>query len=712
MDDLQFYEAPDYAALFEKEFTRLNQGYDDAETMESINDEQRVADAKRTPLKTLEGIATLTEKGLPLVEAEIERRQNNQQDAYNEKNYSKEARELNYAVYSKGKKVLLNDLQVNQRYAEKLKAEGRTIDASLLIDRSEWNKTRFGFLRARIDASKDNLIADFEEAHPNFKSYNASDARAALQGFLTPREKQFRKMPTVLYNDLKDHFSTFEDTLMSEKNKEVEAVRDTEKFQRDKGLIYYALTQTDPVKRKERLLDFVETNFIPQGGKRKDGWNYAIAHTLELLKTGQISPEQAHQIKEILLEHRGEQGKEKDVGSMYYKVFEANNFDGEVAAAADIYVQKEKKRIDQFSESERKRLLEMVKEQGGDLSEEQINAEIKNWDETKNGPIPDWLKNWATKTTAEPLNGPHRPPLHIQTQANTLIETMAKVHVESNPDLNDVNKEIIIQRGKDLYQYFYNIEMKDAISEDAASKDAMEQVEIQINKGLLNERLPVDKDAENKYKLNLKTAAEAIAANPDIVNTGIIYGSESVLEEVRENPSVVHPFYKQLSDQLSGTNKIPGFVLQYNQLAIANKQFGKEEPIKSKILQEFEALDDDVKWLLSIHPTPQKVKRALITQYQKDKEISFDVVEYLLEGIDEEDTAKVEAEKARNTPKIGEYKPHKGEWKKIKGTAGYVIYNGTKWVYQVGPGKKDKEYIGSDIKYYSDFGGVVKEFKY
>lgn len=699
MDDLQFYEAPDYAALFEKEFTRLNEGWDNAEAMEETNDAQRKANAKRTPLKALEGIATLTEKGAPFVQAEIERRQNAQQDAFNLKNYSQEQKELNYAKYSKGKKVLFQDHQVTQKYAEKLKAEGRDIDASLLIDRTEWNQTRFGFLRARVDASKDNLISDFEAAHPNFKSYKPSEARTALQGFLTEREGQFRQMPTVLVNEIKDHFNTFEDTLMTEKNEEVETIKNQEENLRNQGLVRNALIQTDDAALKERVLDLVELNYIPEGGKRKDGWNFVIKHTIKLLETGQIEAHQAHKIKEILLEHRGEQGKEKDVGSMYYKIFEANNFDGAVAKATKKYRDNVKLEQEQHGESIRKKLLKQEKDQGGSLSPEQIQAEIKNWDELKNGPIPEWLNNWSSSFDTEPLNAPPRPPLGLQTRANTLITNLAKRHVTDNTDLDSVNQGIIEERAKDRYQFHYANEMKDAVSEQAAHDDALDLVQKEIEQGLLNERVSTHRDEEAEHKANLDIAFKSIEANPDIVNTGIIYGSESALEAVRDDPSRVHPFYEQLARQLSGTNRIPAHVLQYNQLAIANKlDPSKTKPIKSKIVQEFEELDPDVQFLLSNHPTPAKVRRALITQYAKDQDISFDDVEYLLDDLPSDNAT------------IGEYKPHKGEWKNIPGKAGFVIWNGEKWVYKVGPGNKNKEYHGN-VDSYVDFGGVVKNFE-
>ena len=501
-------------------------------------------------------------------------------------------------------------------------------------------------------------------------------------------------MPTVLVNEVKDHFNVFEDTLMTEKNEEVETIKNQEENLRNQGLVRNALIQTDDAALKERVLDLVELNYIPEGGKRKDGWNFVIKHTIKLLETGQVKAHEAHKIKEILLEHRGEQGKEKDVGSMYYKIFEANNFDGAVAKATKKYRDNVKLEQEQYGESIRSKLLKQEKDQGGSLAPKQIQAEIKNWDELKNGPVPDWLKNWSSSFDTEPLNAPPRPPLGLQTRANTLITNLAKRQVADNTDLDNVNQGIIEERAKDLYQLYYADEMKDAVSEKAAHDDALKRVKLDIENGLLNEHVSTHQDEEAEHKANLDIAFKSIEANPDIVNTGIIYGSESALEAVRDDPSRVHPFYQQLARQL----KIPAHVLQYNQLAIANKQFGKEEPIKSKIVQEFEELDPDVQFLLSNHPTPAKVRRALITQYAEDQDISFDDVEYLLDDLPSDNAT------------IGEYKPHKGEWKNIPGKAGFVIWNGEKWVYKVGPGNKNKEYHGN-VDSYVDFGGVVKNFE-
>jgi hypothetical protein len=627
MDDLQFYEAPDYAALFEKEFQRLNEGWDNAEAMEQTNDAQRIANAKRTPLKALEGIATLTEKAVPLLQAEEKRRQDAQQDRFNLKNYSQEQKELNYAIYSKGKKVLIGDHQVSQKYAEKLKAEGRDIDASLIIDKSEWTKTRFGFLRARIDASKDNLISDFEAAHPNFKSYKPSEARTALQGFLTERESQFRQMPTVLVNEIKDHFNTFEDTLMTEKNEEVETIKNQEENLRNQGLVRNALIQTDPQALKERVLDLVELNYIPEGGKRKDGWNFVIGHTLKLLETGQIKAHQAHKIKEILLEHRGEQGKEKDVGSMYYKVFEATGFDGAVAKAVKVHHDNVKQDQENNANDVLTKLRNIEKDQNRKLTRSEINAEIRNWDATKNGAIPEWLNSWASSFDAQPMNAPDRPSYANQTAATSLIATYASTRVADNKRLDDTNKEIITQRAGSFYQHFYAEEMLNAGSEQAAHLEALRRTKEAVDRGELDEMPTINIDSEKEHKLNLSIAAKAIEAEPNIINTGIIYGSESALEAVREDPNRVHPFYKQLARKL----KVEPHVLQFNQLAIANKQFGKEEPIKSDIVKEFEELDPNVQELLSGHTTPGRVQRALIEQFGEDRDISYDDVGFLID---------------------------------------------------------------------------------
>lgn len=623
---LEFNEAPDYAALFEKEFDRQNRAWDDYEEAQQANDERRIEAAKQ-PLEVLEGLLEFSEKAAPIVQGIREGKQQRQLDEFNTKNYSAEQRELNYAVYSEGKKVLFQDLQVNQRYAEKLKAEGRDIDANLLIEKSEWNRTKFGFQRARIDASKDNLIKDFEEAHPNWKSYEPATARSEIDKFLTDRRQQFNKMPTVLYNDIRSHFDQFKNTLISEKHQSVEQVRKSEKTLRDQGEVYYALTQTDPIARKERLLDFVETNFIPQGGKRKDGWNYAIGHTIKLLETGQITPAQAHQIKDILIEHRGEQGKEKDVGSMYYQIFEANNFDGAVAKAAKKYNDNLKLEKQQASDSKRQELLQREKERGSGLTQSEINYELRNWDETTMGPIPEWLNDWSSSFDAQPMNAPDRPSYGIQTQANALITGYASVRVTDNPELTEVNKEIITQRAGSLYQQYFAEEMLDADSEQSAHLDALKRVQDDINAGRLDEMPPVNRDKEKEHKLNLDIASKAVASEPNIINTGIIFGSESALEEVRADPSRVHPFYKQLARQL----KVEPHVLQFNQLAIANKLFGKDEPIKSDIVKEFEQLDPNVQELLSGHTTPGRVQRALIEQYGIDKDISYDDVGFLID---------------------------------------------------------------------------------
>ena len=129
--------------------------------------------------------------------------------------------------------------------------------------------------------------------------------------------------------------------------------------------------------------------------------------------------------------------------------------------------------------------------------------------------------------------------------------------------------------------------------------------------------------------LNLIRAEEHIKViDPNIVNTGIIFGSEDILEEASKLPTgEVHLFYKQLAD------KIPGMTagdIQFKQLEVYSKLNGTDKPVKSDILLAYEKLSPTVQFYLSHHPSPAKVARAKIEAFKDDAQIDYDEIEFLL----------------------------------------------------------------------------------
>ena len=101
------------------------------------------------------------------------------------------------------------------------------------------------------------------------------------------------------------------------------------------------------------------------------------------------------------------------------------------------------------------------------------------------------------------------------------------------------------------------------------------------------DNLVANKSANKQRNIDLIKAEEHIKTiDPNIINTGLIYGSEEVIKEAAElhKNGQTHLFYEQLA------NKIPGVIaeeIQYKQVEIYNKMNKLGEPIKSDILLEY-----------------------------------------------------------------------------------------------------------------------------
>ena len=189
---------------------------------------------------------------------------------------------------------------------------------------------------------------------------------------------------------------------------------------------------------------------------------------------------------------------------------------------------------------------------------------------------------------------------------------------------NDQWNNIVIN-AENQFPALYKEAMKTANSEADAFKTATDQMEQLIKDGDYDELLTTESDPLKRSR-NLFRAQKHIEINPDIVNTGIIWGSEEILEAAKDlPPGQVHLFYKQLGNKL----KVLPEKIQRNQLAIAAKLKGEKEPAKSEILLAWEKLPETSQELLSHHVDPARVIRAKIEAFKDDAQIDYNEVGFL-----------------------------------------------------------------------------------
>jgi hypothetical protein len=219
--------------------------------------------------------------------------------------------------------------------------------------------------------------------------------------------------------------------------------------------------------------------------------------------------------------------------------------------------------------------------------------------------------------------------------AKALIKAHSVKHnkLEGSPDPS-TNETYVNNTtyGELEYLRIYAEEIQTAPSANAAHLNTMKRIKDNIFEGNYDTPPTPSISAAKQRELTLQSATEAVKLNPQIMETGIIFGTEKILEEVRANPNEIHVFYKQLADRYPG---VQADQLQYAQLEIAHKLFGGSKPVKSELLEAYEKLDPGVQFLLSTHPTPEKVMRAKIEAFKDDGEITYDEIEFLLEELTE-----------------------------------------------------------------------------
>ena len=280
----------------------------------------------------------------------------------------------------------------------------------------------------------------------------------------------------------------------------------------------------------------------------------------------------------------------------------------------------------------------------------------------------------------------------------------------------------IIENAEREYPLLFEKHMKTADSAVDAHILALGDIEKKTFAGAYD-KLVANRSKNKQRNIDLIKAEEHIKTiDPNIINTGLIYGSEEVIKEAVELPTgQTHLFYDQLANKIPG---VTGAEIQYKQVEIFNKMNGLEKPIKSDLLLAYEKLDPQVQFYLSHHTSPAKVARAKIEAFKDDAQIDYDEISFLLPAAKEaltETIKKDPAAFARNlsteefsnlepemqesilgpTPQLGKLEPRKGDWQRTEqGT--FIVWNGKQWVERGVFATGKKEPFQGEINEYLD----------
>jgi hypothetical protein len=181
--------------------------------------------------------------------------------------------------------------------------------------------------------------------------------------------------------------------------------------------------------------------------------------------------------------------------------------------------------------------------------------------------------------------------------------------------------------------------MKTAPDERTAFVNAVDRMETLIEGDSWNELLLPESEPLKRNRI-LLYGEKQLEVDPNAFQKDIIYGSEDILEqaEALHEKGQVHLYYKQLAPKI----KIDGIpihpmALQEIQLNIKRKKEGLGELPKSEMLKAYEKLPPSVRTTLAQKVTPAKLTQAKIDAFDSDNNITYNEVEFLLEGILDEE---------------------------------------------------------------------------
>ena len=702
---LQFYEAPDYASILERDYEKQNRGFERREQAEQVNDQRRIQNAG-VPLKLINSLLKFSATAKQL------------KDKLDQEKLANE--EINSLLgpdedidEDQETDIGINILDEKQKTDYKVsgKVEFEDGDKTTAIDiRRETPKRKTGVESSILTTKKTarNLEGEWLETglSKQLREANSnSEAEAIVRRFKHNVARRLYDEDGITKRILKKYLlkelTDFGKLKLAEKRRSLAEKMEADDTRKELDQLTVAFKGTNP---GEEVFSIIDINQGKHGklengkfiSKISDSVRFYDQKAVELLKAGLITPSQYFSFLNHKLPNHSKPGSPLEpVQDIWPKVFAETKREVTIAikTALDEKETNESNYRRTFTKDLEAQENERIKQGGTKFTEEEIVEYYdNNYDPSQGGPLTQQMINeWWTaeeafdvehdrvlnereklgipisKKEANKFNDPDKraywsnkaislntsvpSKAHLK-NAKALIKAHSVKHnkLEGSPDPS-TNETYVNNTtyGELEYRRIYADEIKTASSANAAHLATMKQIKDDIFEGNYDTPPTPSISAAKQRELTLKSATEAIKLNPDIINTGIIYGTEKILEEVRANPNEIHVFYKQLADKYPG---VQADQLQYAQLEIAHKLFGGSKPVKSEILKAWEKLDPGVQFLLSTNPTLNKVTRAKIEQkkidafnkkveetkieaFKDDGEITYDEIEFLLEELHE-----------------------------------------------------------------------------
>ena len=766
-----FTEAPDFAAAIGATYESVNTSYDRREELERKNDEVRLKNAE-----TLEKLPEEIIKTLPTVKKAV--------DAINEKRRQ--------ALLGKGyDDISETDLEADKTTTDSIfdigKAENFIKNAALAngdnvtyetIDQSGPHGVRRRLLM--MEEIKTRIGTEFLPWYT--KNYPAgvnsvNEARQIFdrykQGVLTNADQlgfnlRFAK------NQLKDSFDTTESTFYETANKSITSKNVLKEQSRMISEVTTALNSENP------LQAFIETSEYNIGyfeGNIAKAERAFINIGIMGMKKGAINIDKFESVIFGEITAKGDKTRiliDKLGGGEENRLWAEGVLNEIEVAKKGVFENKQQAR-DNYALGFIEKIQKIEDESNTRMTKVELARYMtENWDITQGGSnLPQDLKNRLAKEEGDDIlikaeldykldkgipltekevlklsdpfleaqylpkvksGNPLAPSSDFKALAKNQIKGYATKHAKQGgvaPGRESTQWNNIMENAEREYPLLFAKHMQTADSAVDAHILALQDIETKTKAGNYD-NLYVNKDKNKQRNLDLIRAEEHIKTiDPNVINTGLIFGSEEVIKEAAILPrGKTHLFYDQLAAKIQG---VTGAEIQYKQLEIYNKMKGLEKPVKSDVLLAYEKLSPTVQFYLSHHPSPAKVARAKIEAFKDDAQIDFDEIDFLLPAAKAELEKTIEDEGAGSilnelepeefleldteaqelimpTPQLEEYnraEPVEGNWQKIPNQIGYYVYKNGEWQKSGQRGKNKLEYKDL-IDNYRDIDGYFK----
>tara|TARA_R100000234_G_scaffold1554_1_gene1356 strand:+ start:561 stop:3167 length:2607 start_codon:yes stop_codon:yes gene_type:complete len=775
-----FTEAPDFASAIAGTYDSVNESYDRREQLERENDETRLKNAEM-PLKMIKELIEFAPTAKKMADGINEkRRQNLLSKGYEDISETDLESDQNTTntIFDIGK---AENFIKNQALKDGDNVTYETIDLSgshglrrrlLMIEEI---KTRVGteFLPWYTKNYPDG-VNNIQEARMAFNKYK--------QGILTNADQLGFNL-RFIKSQLKETFDATESTFYETANKSVTAKNVLKEQSRMIQEVTNALNSDNPL---QAFIEASEYNIGYFDGNIAKAERAFINIGIMGMKKGSINIEKFESVLFGEVTAKGDKTRiliDKLGGGEENRLWAISVLNEIEKAKEGVFENIELNRTN-YAKSFVEKIQEEENKTGTRFSKVELAEYVtENWDITQGGSnLPEFVKNRFSKESGDDIlikaqldykldkgmpiteeevlklsdpfleaqyltkvktGNPLAPSKDFQNLALNQIKGYATKHAEQKGvpvGRESTQWNNIVENAEREYPIFYAKYMQTADSTVDAHILALKEIQKRTNEGVYD-NLVVNVDANKQRNIDLVKAEEHIKViNPNIMNEGIIFGTEKILEEASKLPrGETHLFYEQLGRKIPG---VTGDQIQFKQLEIYNKLNGKDKPIKSEILLAFEKLDPTVQFYLSHHPSPAKVARAKIEAFKDDAEISFDEIEFLLPAAKKivQDIAKEEegrqllrqslrtndvkiseldkeaSELVMPTAQWGQAKgPVEGSWQKVKGATGYYVYRNGEWIRSGSKGQNNWFSFSRKLKYdgpvgkYKDIDGFYKD---